>query len=286
MNNRRHLLLRLGEIELDPDQPRKRFDERPLLELASSIDTHGLLEPLVVTDNDRDAERPYLLIAGERRYRAAELAGVEEVEAIYHSGVVPYRRIMMALEENDQREPLTLLERAEALRRAFELSPFERSADFARAIHRSQASVSHLLWVARSTGTLRQAVEAGAVTRIETARLFARLPPSAQTQLLAISQHSGAPIPVRQLEQAVDRHERQRLAMSEPPRPSSPNPIQAASVEKRTPHPAEPSRAPATAFDAEELLLLASLLGLPTPTSPSAAFAAIRDHLRRQKAAA
>ena len=76
------LLLPLSHISPNPDQPRKDFDEAALLELAESIKSYGVLQPIVVTEAGKGV---YLIIAGERRFRAAKLAGLTEIPAFVRS---------------------------------------------------------------------------------------------------------------------------------------------------------------------------------------------------------
>src|SRR4051794_27785415 len=103
--------LRLETIRLNPDQPRKTFDETTLAELASSIEQHGLLQP--VTVKRVAGEDEYLLVAGERRYRAVQKLGRETIIAIITDGNADE----LAVIENLQREDLRPLEQAEALAR-------------------------------------------------------------------------------------------------------------------------------------------------------------------------
>ena len=101
----------VGLIDNNPDQPRKIFDEEKLNELAESIRQHGIVQPLIVTGNgDR-----YTIIAGERRFRAARLAGLDEIPAIVRE--MDGREVMeVALIENIQRENLNPIEEAAAIR--------------------------------------------------------------------------------------------------------------------------------------------------------------------------
>ena len=98
-------------IDNNPDQPRKIFDEEKLAELAESIREHGIVQPLIV---NRNGDR-YTIIAGERRFRAARLAGLTEVPAIVRD--MDGREVMeVALIENIQRENLNPIEEAAAIR--------------------------------------------------------------------------------------------------------------------------------------------------------------------------
>jgi ParB family transcriptional regulator, chromosome partitioning protein len=98
----------LVAVTSNPDQPRKHFAEEALADLAASIKTRGLLQPIVV----RRASDGYQLLAGERRFRAAHMAGLERVPALIREGDDD---LEIALIENLQREDLSPLEEAEAL---------------------------------------------------------------------------------------------------------------------------------------------------------------------------
>ena len=100
----------IGLIDNNPDQPRKHFDEEALKELADSISRYGILQPLILLQN---GER-YLIIAGERRFRAAKIAGLTSVPAIIKTlNTQEIKEI--ALIENLQREDLNPIEAAEAI---------------------------------------------------------------------------------------------------------------------------------------------------------------------------
>ena len=100
--------LPLGEIEPDKNQPRKEFDEAGLAELAGSIARHGLLQPIAVRAT---AEGAYRIIAGERRWRAARMAGLSEVPVVVKD-VGEAEAMELALVENLQREDLDPVEEA------------------------------------------------------------------------------------------------------------------------------------------------------------------------------
>jgi ParB family transcriptional regulator, chromosome partitioning protein len=101
-------LVPLSAVAPNPDQPRKHFSEEALADLAASIKSRGLLQPVVV----RRMEDGYQLLAGERRFRAAHLAGLDRVPALIREGD---DTLEIALIENLQREDLSPLEEAEAL---------------------------------------------------------------------------------------------------------------------------------------------------------------------------
>ena len=128
-------------VKPNPHQPRQHFDPETLQELADSIRVRGLLQPIIVR---RGSGGEYTLIAGERRLRAAELAGVGLVPAILSEDDL----LEVALEENIQREDLSPLEEAEALA----LLAQERGhshAELAQVIHKSRPYVSNTLALTR-----------------------------------------------------------------------------------------------------------------------------------------
>ena len=101
--------LQINKIRPNADQPRKKFNREKLEELAASIKEHGILQPLVV----RPENNGYTIIAGERRWRAATMAGLKEVPVIVKD--LPAKNVMeLALIENVQREDLNAIEEAEA----------------------------------------------------------------------------------------------------------------------------------------------------------------------------
>ena len=97
-------------LEPNPEQPRLHFDEQALQELADSIKQHGILQPLVVTPNNDK----YYIIAGERRWRAAKIAGLKTVPAVSRSSK-QLERLELALVENVQRVNLSPLEQAASI---------------------------------------------------------------------------------------------------------------------------------------------------------------------------
>lgn len=101
--------IKLSEITPDPDQPRRHFDELALTELAASIKEHGILQPIVVTPKAGG----YQIVAGERRYRAATMAGLTKVPALVRT-LTAQHKLELSLIENLQRRDLNVLETATA----------------------------------------------------------------------------------------------------------------------------------------------------------------------------
>ena len=113
MLGKKVLQVSLGDIELNPNQPRRYFDKDELAELAQSLDQHGLLQPLVVTEKE---DGTYMLIAGERRLRAAKQLKWKAVPCVVRQGVSTDRsRLELALTENIQRKNLSPIEEAMGL---------------------------------------------------------------------------------------------------------------------------------------------------------------------------
>lgn len=102
--------LRLSDIDVDPNQPRRNFEESALQDLAASILEYGVLNPILVTPLDGGT---YRLVAGERRYRASKIAGLDTVPAVIDRGEGV--GLAKQLVENIQREDLSPLERAQAI---------------------------------------------------------------------------------------------------------------------------------------------------------------------------
>src|SRR2546423_8071097 len=138
----RDALRRLPVARIRPGryQPRTRMDQQALAELAASIRSQGLMQPLLVRPVDRDR---YELIAGERRWRAAQMAGLEEVPALVRE-VPDDAALAMSLIENIQRENLNPMEEAAGLQRLvdeFKMT-HEQAAD---AVGRSRSATGKLL---------------------------------------------------------------------------------------------------------------------------------------------
>jgi ParB family chromosome partitioning protein len=126
----------LKEIRPNPDQPRKTFNEEALDELASSIEKHGLIQPITI----KRQEGYYLLVAGERRYRAHQRLGRTTIPAIVTEGNADE----IALIENIQREDLDALETAEALKQMAERYRYTQE-ELGQVIGKKQGTISELL---------------------------------------------------------------------------------------------------------------------------------------------
>src|SRR5437879_11340304 len=157
----REALLTLPVARIRPGryQPRTKMDQQALAELAESIRSQGLMQPLLVRPVDRDR---YELIAGERRWRAAQMAGLEEVPALVRE-VPDEAALAMSLIENIQRENLNPMEEAGGLQRLVEefKRTHEQAADVVGRSRSATTNVLRLLKLARPGQERRRESAAG-----------------------------------------------------------------------------------------------------------------------------
>ena len=139
-------------------QPRRHFDEEALSELADSIRQHGLLQPVVVM---QQSQNRFELIAGERRWRASQAAGLDTIPALIKS-VSPDRQLAMALIENIQRENLNPMEEAYALTRLIEEFSLTHQA-VADSVGKSRTAVTNATRLARLAPDAAALVAEGAL---------------------------------------------------------------------------------------------------------------------------
>ena len=133
-------LIDLRYLEAGQYQPRKNFDQAALHELASSVREHGIMQPIVV--HPLEGER-YAIIAGERRFRAAHLAGLEVIPAI-EKEISREKVLELALVENVQRENLNAMEEAEGYARLMDEFDY-RQEDIAKIVGKSRSHIANLL---------------------------------------------------------------------------------------------------------------------------------------------
>ena len=147
----------IDEITPNPHQPRSPFREQDVVELAASIEEHGIIQPLVVTTTaDQDAETGYQLIAGERRWRAARLAGLTEVPVIIKDAA-PREMLELALVENVQRADLNALEEAQAYQQLAEEFGLSHT-EIAKQVGKSRSAISNTLRLLQGSEALRVAL--------------------------------------------------------------------------------------------------------------------------------
>lgn len=148
-------MLPVGKIAPHPDQPRRHFDEDALSELANSIEVRGMIQPIVV----RPQGAEYQIVAGERRWRAAQRAHLHQVPVIVRD-FDDAETLEIALVENIQREDLNAIEEAEAYKRLIEDFGHSQAA-LARLVHKSRSHVANLLRLLELPDAVRAMVVSG-----------------------------------------------------------------------------------------------------------------------------
>ena len=131
------VVVKLSMVEPNREQPRKNFDEDSLQELADSIKQFGLLQPILV----QDKKTYYAIIAGERRWRAAKLAGLKEVPVIIRN-LTDQEVVEISLIENIQREDLNPIEEAQAYKRLLEEFHLKQD-EVAERVSKSRTAVTN-----------------------------------------------------------------------------------------------------------------------------------------------
>ena len=190
--------LRIGQLRAGKYQPRTRMDEGALGELAESIRTQGIMQPILVRPLEGEGSVQYEIIAGERRFRAAQLAGLEEVPVLVRA-VRDENAAVMALIENIQREDLNPLEEAQGVRRL--LDEFDMTHEqAAQAIGRSRSATSNLLRLLNLAGPVQTMLLAG---DIDMGHARALLAVDAATQILLATEIIARRLSVRETEKLV-----------------------------------------------------------------------------------
>ena len=203
----------LEAIEPNPNQPRKKFPKSSLEELAESIRAHGLLQPIIVTPTS--AAGRFQLVAGERRWRAAQLAGLHMVPALVEE-VRKEQSLELALVENLQREDLNPLEAAtafERLTREFGL----KHEDVARRTGKDRATITNLIRLLKLPAEVQELLAEGKLS-VGHAKALLGLT-SADTQCWLADQIASRDLSVRMAEKLVAKFsKRGGIAPPKPPK--------------------------------------------------------------------
>ncbi len=149
----------VGAIHANPEQPRKRFEEGALVSLADSIRERGMLQPIIV----RPAEHGYELVAGERRWRAAKLAGEKAVPALVDDALDEAGSLELALIENVVREDLTAIEQARTLSVLLEDLRMT-GAVLAKRLGRSRADIANTVRLLDLPDEVIELIDSGALS--------------------------------------------------------------------------------------------------------------------------
>ena len=183
MRSRSAMEVPLDRLERDPDQPREEFDEGALARLAESMKAKGQLQPIRVRwDESRGV---YLIICGERRWRAARMAGMATMTAIVQEGTLdPGELLAVQLIENCLREDLRPVEQARAFRRLMEANGWTVSR-VAEELHLSPAHVSKVLAMLDLPETVQAMVDAGQLAATTAYEIGKTESPKDQAELAA-----------------------------------------------------------------------------------------------------
>lgn len=184
----------LKDIRPNPFQPRKTFDETALLELAESIKKDGLIQPIVVTE-DIDG---YVLIAGERRFRASKLAKLKEIRAVVLNSDEQKMR-QFALIENIQREELNAVELAQAYNELLKIHDITHE-ELSAVIHKSRAHITNTLRLLQLSSKTQKALTEKKISAGH-AKVMVGL--SEKDQQLVLNSIVGQKLSVREVETMI-----------------------------------------------------------------------------------
>jgi len=201
----------ITQIQPNPQQPRSKIDEEALAELSASICEHGIIQPLIVS---KDEDGAYTLIAGERRWRAAQKAGLTMVPVIERS-VSEQGQLELALIENLQRADLTPLEMADAYHTLSEHFSLTHE-QIAERVGKSRTSVTNTLRLLNLPDQVKNALAEDLITEGHARALLSLKTPNAQRAALSTILNLG--LNVRQTEALV-----KKLSGEKPP--SRPKPV-------------------------------------------------------------
>jgi ParB family chromosome partitioning protein len=202
----------LARIRENPRQPRLRMADDALATLAASIREHGVIQPILVTET-LDG---YQLVAGERRVRAARLAGLDRIPAVIRQ-LADQQQLELALVENLQREDLDPIEAARAYRQLIDEFAFSQE-DLASRVGRARSTVANTLRLLDLHAGVQDAVASGAITEGH-ARALGGLPTDAQPRVLPTVIDDG--LSVRQTEELVRRLREPRGAVVQAEKPAA-----------------------------------------------------------------
>jgi ParB family chromosome partitioning protein len=202
--------LPIDDLQSGSYQPRRNFDQKTLNELAQSILSHGLIEPLIVRHL---SGLRYEIIAGERRWRASKLAGLLEVPC----RIRPYsdkQACALSLIENIQRQDLDLIEEASAYRRLMDEFHYQQD-EIALLMGKSRSHIANIVRLLSLTSRVKQLISDKSLS-LGQARLLVGLDPALQESLALQTQKLAWS--VRQVEQAIKMHKEKSLSPPKNPK--------------------------------------------------------------------
>ena len=197
----------VSQLDPNPDQPRRTFDTQALEALAESIRQAGVLQPLLVVENGAR----YRIVAGERRYRAARMAGLQSVPCVVRD-MTEQERMEAALIENLQREDLNPIEEAAGIRALMEECGYTQELA-AKRVGRSRPALANLLRLLQLPESIRELVKAGELSAGH-ARVLAGL--ADESRQLALAE--------RAVREGMSVRELEKLAAQTMEKPAKPEP--------------------------------------------------------------
>ncbi|MGI6395056.1 MAG: ParB/RepB/Spo0J family partition protein [bacterium] len=187
-----YMVIPISSIVPNKNQPRKKFDEQRLAELADSIRQYGVIQPIVVK---KEGDK-YLIIAGERRFRAAKMAGLTELRAVLFKGEEDYQ---ISLIENIQREDLNPIEVAEAYTELIKRFSYTQQ-ELSEKVGKSRSEISNYIRLLNLTGKIQDLIRSGTLS-VGQARPLAVLDKQEQEEILATILKSN--LTAREVEKAA-----------------------------------------------------------------------------------
>lgn len=175
------LVLKVEQLEPNRFQPRTDFDETGLEELSESIRIQGIVQPIVVTPKG-EGEGRYNIVAGERRWRAAQRAGLTEVPVVVREGMSDQQLLEMALVENIQREDLNAIEEAEAYRALSETFSLSQE-EIATRVGKGRTTITNILRLLRLPAEVQDLLRSGRLTAGQARPLLSFPDPRKQIEL-------------------------------------------------------------------------------------------------------
>lgn len=210
------------------DQPRKHFESGLLRELADSIQIHGIVQPIIVTPHD-DPPGSYMIVAGERRWRAAQLAGLHDVPVVVRD-TPESDRLEVAVLENLQRLDLSPIEEAQAYRQLMDVRVYTQE-QLAERLGKDRSTVANALRLLKLPAKVQALVQEGRLSMGHARALLALESPGDMIELAALAIQKG--YSVRAMERAV----KAKLAPPAPEEPgNSPRDIIIRDLESRLRH--------------------------------------------------
>ncbi|MDR2343107.1 MAG: ParB/RepB/Spo0J family partition protein [Spirochaetaceae bacterium] len=206
------IMLPLDRISANPAQPRKNFDEEALRELAESIKQHGVIQPILVEEDD---DGTYTIITGERRSRAARMAGLSEIPAIIRK-FSDEQRIAVALVENIQRADLNPIEEASAYRYLMETANISQD-QAAHMVGKNRSTLANTMRLLKLPPPMQEALKTGDISAGHARAILSLDSEAARQQLFSEIMDNG--VSVREAEKQASALNRADAAGKQPDSP-------------------------------------------------------------------